>query len=134
MQRASMNQLVNVRNPFQGEATRVLCVCSAGLLRSPTIASVLHTDYKCNVRAAGVSQEYALVPVTEALLHWADIIVCADDEHQEWIEQQLEQLQLTKRQVFSLGLPDRFSYNDAGLREEIRTRLEDQLIYKAVKQ
>lgn len=73
----TMNRLDNARNEFQGEYKRVLCVCSAGLLRSPTTAVVLSSEpYNFNTRAAGLVREFALVPVDKVLLFWADEIVC----------------------------------------------------------
>lgn len=49
-----MNRIANASNKFQGSYKRVLCVCSAGLLRSPTAALVLSKDpYNFNTRACG---------------------------------------------------------------------------------
>lgn len=62
------------KNPHQGTAPRILCVCSAGLLRSPTIANFL-AGKGYNTRAVGISEEYALIPMTPLLYYWADIIV-----------------------------------------------------------
>lgn len=77
-----LNRLANVNNPYQGSARRVLCVCSAGLLRSPTTAVVLANEpFNYNTRAAGTSDEFALVPVDQALLTWANEIVCMQLEH-----------------------------------------------------
>lgn len=72
---AKRNQLSIVGNKYQTEAKRVLVVCSAGLLRSPTGANVLHQSFGYNTRAAGSSEEYALIPVSEALIEWAEEIV-----------------------------------------------------------
>ena len=58
---STFNKLANTRNPYQGTSKRVLCVCSAGLLRSPTIAWILsNPPFNFNTRAAGVSLEYVL--------------------------------------------------------------------------
>jgi len=60
------NRIHNSSNPYQGKFKRVLCVCSAGLLRSPTTAFVLSQEpYNYNTRAAGIVDDYALVPVDE---------------------------------------------------------------------
>ena len=74
-----MNALHNVTNPYQGKDKRVLCLCSAGLLRSSTLAIILQNKYGCNTRSAGVS-DYALIPVSTALLEWADEIVCVEQK------------------------------------------------------
>lgn len=79
-----MNRLANSSNIYQGKFKRVLCVCSAGLLRSPTAAFVLSQEpYNYNTRAAGLIKEFALVPVDEVLIRWADEIVCMSNEQAE---------------------------------------------------
>jgi len=77
--KSPMNALHNVKNPYQGPEKRVLCLCSAGLLRSARLAQILQQDYGYNTRNAGVS-DYALIPVSTALLEWADEIVCVEKE------------------------------------------------------
>jgi len=59
-------------NEFQGNRTRMLFVCSAGLLRSPTAAKVaISLGY--NARSCG-SEEYALIPLSINLIAWANKI------------------------------------------------------------
>lgn len=70
------------RNQFEGPRKRVLCVCTAGMLRSPTIAWVLaNHPWGFNTRAAGLIDRYALIPVTPRLLTWAEEIVCVSEEY-----------------------------------------------------
>ena len=71
---STKNQLAIVNNEYQGNYTRTLCVCSAGLLRSPTTAAVLQKEFGRNTRSAG-TMDYALIPISEALIMWADEIV-----------------------------------------------------------
>lgn len=68
-----------VRNPYQGPAPRVLFVCTMGLLRSATMAT-LAAGRGINARACGMDPS-ALVPITETLIAWADQIVFADAGH-----------------------------------------------------
>lgn len=77
--KSPMNALHNVTNPYQGKEKRVLCLCSAGILRSARLAQILQQDYNCNTRSAGVA-DYALILVNTALLMWADEIVCVEQE------------------------------------------------------
>ncbi len=43
------------QNPYQGKYKRVLCVCSAGVLRSATTAVVLSKEpFNFNTRSAGL--------------------------------------------------------------------------------
>lgn len=108
-----MNRLANSSNPYQGEFKKVLCVCSAGLLRSPTAAWVLGQEpFGFNTRAAGLSEEYALVLVDKVLIHWADEIVCMNESQSKDIKAigtKPNQL------VICLGIPDNFSYRDPEL-------------------
>ncbi len=80
-QTAHRNQLGNAKNSYQTEAKRVLTICSAGILRSPTAAVLLNKEYGFNCRPAGIVAEYALIPVSEVLIHWADEFVFMEDWH-----------------------------------------------------
>jgi predicted protein tyrosine phosphatase len=57
-------------NQYQGKTPRYLFVCSAGLLRSPTAATVA-SQMGFNVRSCGSDYHYALVPISVNLIHWA---------------------------------------------------------------
>lgn len=116
------NRLANVSNGWQGESKRVLCVCSAGLLRSPTLAWVLSNEpFNFNTRAVGASGEYALIPLDAAHVAWADEILVMD-EGQKWtveqIQKQLDDLysvgfsQYTPAPVTVLDVPDSFAFRD----------------------
>lgn len=94
----------------QGDYKKVLCVCSAGLLRSATAAVVLSQEpFNFNTRAAGVG-EYALVQVNDVLLHWADEIVCMTQEHKGIL------LGLTDKPILCLYIPDDYEYRDPYLK------------------
>lgn len=126
---ALMNRLANSNNRFQGPFKRVLTVCSAGLLRSPTIAFVLSQEpFGCNVRAAGASQEYALIPIDQVLLTWADEVVCAEEEHKDMILEFLKDNDLQDEfedlKITVLGVPDCFPFRDSALIDLIKERLK----------
>ena len=59
-------------NEFQGTDHRALFVCSAGLLRSATAASVA-SCLGMNSRSCG-SENYALIPLSLNLINWAETI------------------------------------------------------------
>ena len=115
----TLNRLHNCTNPNQGDAVKVLCVCSAGLLRSPTLASVL-AQKGYNTRAAGINEDYALVPVDEVLVQWADKIVCVEV---------LVAMEFSRKfpgatdKLDSLDIPDCFPYMDPKLVEEIESQI-----------
>lgn len=110
-------------NSYQGDYKRVLTVCSANMLRSPTIAHVLSAEpYNYNTRSAGVAG-FALIPVTDDLLMWADEIVCADTEHALEITKRLNNLDLDTR-LINLGIPDNYEYRSSNLIDLIKLRYD----------
>lgn len=121
----NFNRLANTRNRYQGTFPKILCVCSAGLLRSPTIAWVLSNHpYNCNTRAAGVSEEYALVIADQVLVEWADAIVCAEEEHTYLIHSLLKENQTPDKPIFVLHLPDMYETRDPELVELVHKALQ----------
>lgn len=110
------NQRANIQNPYQSSKTKALCVCSAGLLRSPSIAKYL-SDKGYNTRACGASQEYALIPLSEALLHWADEIHVVK-EQAFLIKAEVERAGLDT-EVIVLDIPDEYEAYSPELMEAI---------------
>lgn len=100
------NQLSNVGNLYQGDSKRILCVCSAGLLRSPSMAKYL-SDLGFNTRACGTSQEYALIPLSEALLNWAHEVHVVE-EHFSYVNESLKIANLVTK-VVSYNIPDQYN-------------------------
>ena len=117
MIKGTKNQLGNVGNRFQGKSKKVLAVCSAGLLRSPTLANVLNLKYGFNTRAVGADKEFALIPITQALIWWADEIVFVNFEAFSSLDQEekdeIEEVGVTKT---ILNIEDDFDWMDANLR------------------
>jgi len=112
-----MNRLGNCRNSYQGSFKRVLCVCSAGLLRSHSTALVLsQAPYNFNTRAAGLVPEFALVPVDKVLMQWADEVVCMTSDQKS----KLEGMARPGLDVICLNIEDSFAYRDPELLELIR--------------
>lgn len=117
---ATRNQLGNCKNIYQTEVLRVLCVCSAGLLRSPTCANVLHQEYGFNTRAAGSCESFALIPVSQALIVWADEIVFVNRENfEECLTNNPEFETLIRDKAVVLSVPDNFEWNEKSLRAAI---------------
>ena len=112
-----MNRLANTSNEYQGPYKRVLCVCSAGLLRSPTAALVLSQEpFNYNTRAAGLDVDFALIPVDDVLVKWADEIVCMSVFHREELKK------ITSKPVICLYIPDSYMYRDAELQQLIKDK------------
>lgn len=115
-----LNQFHNSKNQFQGEAKKVLCVCSAGLLRSPTTANVLHKEFGYNTRAVGVDTGHALIPITNVLCYWADEIVVMEYDHKNKVEQMLRDMAWgNDKKIICLNIPDEYAYMDKALQNMI---------------
>jgi len=112
------NRRWNCHNDYQGKAKRVLCVCSAGLLRSPTCANTLHKEYGYNTRACGLDVNYALIPIDEVLVEWADEIVCMDG----YQEEEIRRVYKTETPIVNLHINDSFEYMDKTLIAQILER------------
>ena len=114
MIKATRNQLYNVHNEYQGDIKKVLTVCSAGLLRSATLQNFLIREYGYNVRNCGTVESYALIPISEALVEWADEIVFVNLENFNMVKHELEKLNLISKCII-LDIPDVYSFNDPQL-------------------
>ena len=113
----SMNRLANCGNRFQGDYKKVLCVCSAGLLRSPTAAFVLSQEpFNYNTRAVGLNSEYALVALDSVHLSWADEIAVMEPWMADEVDNRLlKVLGGKEKRVLCLNVPDKFPYRDPEL-------------------
>lgn len=120
MIKATRNQMANIANPYQGSSRKVLCVCSAGLLRSPTLANVLHKELGYNTRACGSAESFALTPLSEALIHWADEIIFVDEDCKTYLDiETKEELSLAKARLITLNVPDDYAYGEEVLEREL---------------
>lgn len=121
-----LNRLHNATNPFQGTKKKILCVCSAGLLRSPSLATILGwPEYGFNTRAAGIEESYALIPVDKVLLKWADVILCVENSVKLSLVGKFGDyiMRDCSATILTLDIPDNFGYMDPKLVEEINFQL-----------
>ena len=121
----SFNRLHNMRNPHQGDNKKVLCVCSAGLLRSPTLAWILSNEpFNFNTRAVGTSTEYALIVLDEVQLQWADAVVFVDDGNYRVACYDHKEL-LDNMECHVLKIPDIYEYRHPKLVEAATAQLKE---------
>jgi predicted protein tyrosine phosphatase len=115
--RIGKNHLAILNNKCQGNSQRILCVCSAGVLRSPTAAWVLsNSPFNFNTRSCGTS-ELALIPLTRELLIWADEIVCMEEEHALAVNEMMTKEVLVAYEdtwplVHILHIPDEYDFRE----------------------
>lgn len=124
---ASRNQLMVAKNSFQGKDLKALCVCSGGVLRSPTLANALHKEFGFNTRACGSSEEYALIPISEALIAWADIIVFVNpDNFHEAVFHNRPLEKIIEGKAILLNIEDDYEYNNPVLVRMLLQQFSDE--------
>ena len=111
-------------NPYQGSAHRALFVCSAGILRSATMANY-YARKGWNTRAAG-SEDYALVPVTANLLAWANQIYFVNRYNFMRVRDIFANTEFADKIVNAvvLDIPDNFEYNEPSLIRIIEEQMD----------
>jgi len=111
------NSMAVIKNSYQGNATKVLCVCSGGVLRSPTAAWIISNEpFNFNTRSCG-DKDYALIPLSEELVTWADEIVVMDEWHAKSVKEKLIEAcyEPGYREIHVLNVPDDYDYRDPEL-------------------
>lgn len=112
-------------NIFQGPKRRVLFVCSAGMLRSATAAAV-GAELGFNTRSCG-SHNYALIPISVNLIHWAQSIFFVNIENFREVQctfaGNTEILELLKEKSNIWDIEDDYAYDDPMLRIRIKDLL-----------
>ena len=112
-------------NEAQGTKRRVLFVCSAGMLRSPTAASVA-IELGFNARSCG-SHNFALIPLSANLIHWAESIFFVNVSN--WREARwtfthdVELMELLEDKSTVWDIEDDFDFDDPMLRIRIKDLL-----------
>lgn len=114
------------RNPYQGNSARWLFVCSAGLLRSPTGATMA-AKHNINARSCGSNFNYALVPCSANLIMWANKIVFVNSENLQQLEanfaEHQELLDQIKEKSVVLNIPDNYDYMNPELQAQFNQQL-----------
>lgn len=114
------NRLHTATNPNQGDRWKVLCVCSGGVLRSPTAAVILSQEpYNCNTRAVGIVEGFALIPIDKVLLEWSDEVVVMDG----MMEYGIRDMGYEKN-IVNFDIPDMFDYMEPELIELIKEQAD----------
>ena len=112
---SSYNRIANAGNRFQGDRKKVLCVCSAGLLRSPTLAWILSNEpFGYNTRAVGTSSEYALIPLEDVHLEWAHVVVFVDEDNYRMARMNFGDM-IDNMPHHVLSIPDQYPFRDETL-------------------
>lgn len=113
-------------NTYQGVQLRVVFVCQAGLLRSPTAAHIA-AKHRINSRCAGI-HEKALQPLSMNLLAWADKIVFLEARDQRQALLQFagtpgEEFLATKSLLWDV--PDQYDYMEGRLVALLEPKIQE---------
>jgi predicted protein tyrosine phosphatase len=121
----TLNRLHNMKNPHQGNAKKVLCVCSAGLLRSPTLAWILSNEpFNYNTRAVGTASDYALIVLDDVQLQWADAVVFVDKDNHAMARYEHAEL-IDNMEHHVLKIPDKYEFRHPKLVESATQQLKE---------
>lgn len=106
------------------ERIKTLCVCAAGLLRSPTLAFVLQQEpYNRNTRACGVDPTIALIPLTGDLIEWADEIIFVE---RKVYKRAKDKFGMMPGKHVILNIPDDYNCFDPILIHKIKDQLGEE--------
>ena len=92
---------------------RIVFVCTQNKLRSPTAEALFRDVPGWEVASAGTDRR-AETPLTRDLLDWADVAVCMQKRHRDWIRAQFKGA-LPDTRILTLGIPDDYEFMDADL-------------------
>lgn len=101
---------------------KVLFVCDANRLRSPTAIELYQHNEDLEVKSAGISREIA-IRVTSELLEWADIIFVFEKRHRNLIHKEFNGL-YWRKSITCLYVPDLYDYMDPDLIYILKQRLK----------
>jgi predicted protein tyrosine phosphatase len=106
---------------------KLLFICSANLMRSPTAEKVFSRDEEIEAASAGINTD-AQTPVSADLVEWADVVVAMEQVHKNFLQERFGYL-LRRKRLAVLGIPDRYAYMDPELVRLLKEKVEPQLAH-----
>ena len=94
-------------------ALRVVFVCTQNKLRSPTAEAIFARYPGWQVASAGTDRKAENL-LTRDLLEWADVAVCMQKVHRDWIRSRLRGA-IPDDRLLILGVPDDYEFMDPEL-------------------
>jgi predicted protein tyrosine phosphatase len=108
-----------------GNATKLLFVCSRNRMRSLTAEQIFSGVPGFQVRSAG-TQPDARIVVTGGHVGWADVIFVMEKSHLHRMRRKLSEALHGKR-VIVLGIPDDYEYMQPELIDELEAKVAQHL-------
>ncbi|WP_058188844.1 low molecular weight protein tyrosine phosphatase family protein [Terracidiphilus gabretensis] len=104
---------------------KLLFVCSANALRSPTAEAVFSHYEGIEAASAGTNAD-AETPVSADLIEWADVVIVMEQHHAQFLQVRFGYL-LRRRRVSVLGIPDRYDFMEPDLVQLLKDKVDLQL-------
>jgi len=104
---------------------KVLFVCTANKLRSPTAEDVLRDYPGIEAKSAGTDAN-APTPLTNELVAEADLIIVMENHHRERIRKKFKQRPPDNR-IITLHIPDEYERGDPELIELLKAKVTHRL-------
>ena len=104
---------------------RVLFVCTANKLRSPTAEDLFKDWPGLDVLSAGTDADVPR-PLTKELVASADVIFAMEQHHRDRIRKKFKQRPADNR-IITLNIPDEYERDDPDLIELLRSKVERRL-------
>jgi predicted protein tyrosine phosphatase len=104
---------------------KLLFVCSANMLRSPTAEAVFSQYEGIEASSAGTNSD-AETPLSADLIEWADVVVAMEQHHARFLQERFGYL-LRRRRVAVLGIPDRFDFMEPELVQLLKEKVDPRL-------
>ncbi len=100
---------------------KVLFICTGNLQRSPT-AEDYFRNWKgmWETRSAGTEPVSGGIPLTQGLVDWADLVLCMESEHAEYIQANFK---CAPDKLKVLNIPDRYFRHDPELVRELERKV-----------
>lgn len=91
------------------------------------MAHVLQETYGYNTRACGSMEDFALIPISTALLNWAQEVVFVEQSHYDYVTMFDEAKGLlSDKKVVILNVPDAYEYMHPELKKIILEQYEHE--------
>jgi len=104
---------------------KVLFVCSANKLRSPTAEHVFPKREDLEVASAGLNH-VADTPLDADLVEWAEFIFVMEKAHRSKLQQRFK-AELKNTRVICLDIPDKYAFMDSDLVRILEARVQRHL-------
>lgn len=103
----------------------LLFVCSSNVDRGPTAVGLFEGNQRFEAQSCGIEED-AIPRVEDYMLRGADIILCMEDEHKLYIENNFPKINKNNKEIIVLDIPDDYMKNDPELIRLLKEKLQER--------